>query len=55
MHRHQEMVPNGQRYADVVNRTNLELLRCGHTTWKKCYAESKAMKNDKFPGITDGT
>lgn len=55
MHRHQEMALNGQIDVDVVNRSNLELSRCGHTIWKKCYAESIAMKNDKFPGITDGT
>lgn len=55
MYRHQEKVLNGQRYVDVVNRSNLELSRCGHTTWKKCYAENIAMKNDEFPGIIDGT
>lgn len=49
------MILNGQIYVDVANRSNLELSRCGHTTWKKCYAESIAMKNDKFSGITDGT
>lgn len=39
----------------MVNRSNLDFSRCGHTTWKKYYAESIAIKNDEFPGITDGT
>lgn len=55
MQRHQEMVVNGQRYVDVVNSSNLDLSRCGRTTWKKCYAESVAMTDDKCPGISDGT
>lgn len=48
------MVLNDQRYVDVVNRSNLDLSRCGHATWKKCYAESCPHPNAKFPGITDG-